>query len=280
MKFMFGVLAGVMVASAGADPMVFSTRVGRFEVHTLVENRGQGRSSLLIGADEGMLRRYVPDGTYPSQINAFLIKDANRVILVDTAMGGALFENMRSLGVSPDQIDAILLTHLHGDHFGGLQRDGRALFSKAVIYLAEQERDYWTRTNVNQGAVASLAPYGSRVRTFRPGELGSRLTELLPGITAIASFGHTPGHTMFLLESDGQRLLFWGDIMHSQNIQFPIPDVAITFDTNPALAVAARKRVLDYVSSNKILVAGAHLLYPSIGTITVDGSGYRFDPLR
>jgi glyoxylase-like metal-dependent hydrolase (beta-lactamase superfamily II) len=271
-------LSAIAAGSFGAESAIFTYKVGRFEVHMLVENRGPGRPSVLIGADEGALGRYLPNGSYQSETNTFLIRTPDRLILVDTGFGTTLFESMKTLGVQPDQVDAVLLTHLHGDHIGGLAKDGKALFSKARVYLAEQEREYWTKTNPNPGAAAALAPYGSRITTFNPGDLGALLQEIIPGITPIAAFGHTPGHTMFMVDSEGKKLLIWGDLMHVQDIQFPLPEISVSYDTDPAAAAAVRKRVLEYAARSRIPIAGMHLVYPAIGTVTVQSVGYRLTP--
>jgi glyoxylase-like metal-dependent hydrolase (beta-lactamase superfamily II) len=286
----------------------------------LVETRRQSPPSILIGADEALLRRFMPGGTYLAATNAFLIRHRatgksnpdlratsssgserniaappgkssldsratsfasqnivpDRIVLVDTGFGGAIFDHLRALGVSPDAVDAVLLTHLHGDHTGGLQHGGAARFPNATVYLAEQERDYWTRVNVNPGAVAALAPYAGRMHTFQPGTLGSGAEELLPGITPIAAFGHTPGHTAYLLESRGSEFLIWGDLIHVEDIQFPAPDISVTYDTDPLAAAAVRKQFLAYVAEHRIPVGGMHLAYPAIGTVTAEGEGYRF----
>ncbi|MDR3170843.1 MAG: MBL fold metallo-hydrolase [Treponema sp.] len=275
---MCGVLFGAAIAVA-ADPMVFTYKVGGFEVYMLVENRGQGRSSILIGVNDAQLKQYVPGGTYQSETNTFLIRTPDRIILVDTGFGSTLFESMGVLGIKPEQVDTVLLTHLHGDHIGGLQKNGQALFPKAEVYLAHQEREYWTRTNVNQAAVAALAPYGSRVHTFLPGDLGAA-GELLPGITPIAAFGHTPGHTLYLVTSAGKKLLIWGDLMHVQGIQFPLPGISVSYDTDPAAAAAIRRRVLEYAAQNSIPVGGMHLNYPAVGTVRAEGDGFGFRPLN
>jgi glyoxylase-like metal-dependent hydrolase (beta-lactamase superfamily II) len=272
------VLLSLMAVNAlGADTNVFSYRLGRFDVYTLVESRGPGRDSILIGAGPDVVKRYL-GASFQSETNTFLIRTPDRTILVDTGFGTTLFESMKTLGISPDTIDAVLLTHLHGDHIGGLQRDGKPLFPNAKVYLARQERDYWTRTTINRNAVSALAAYGANVETFLPGQLGSAMRELLPGITAIAAFGHTPGHTAFQLESEGKRLLIWGDLVHVEGIQFPLPDVSVSYDTDPAAAAAIRGKILAYAASNNIPIAGMHLLYPAIGSVRAQDGGYRFIP--
>jgi glyoxylase-like metal-dependent hydrolase (beta-lactamase superfamily II) len=268
-------LSFMAVNALGADENIFRYRLGRFEVYMLVENRGPGRSSILLGVSDDLVRQYLGE-SFQSEVNTFLIRGPDRTVLVDTGFGTTLFESMNALGISPARIDAVLLTHMHGDHIGGLQRDGKALFPNAKVYLAQQERDYWTSSNINRGAIDALAPY--RVETFLPGELGPVLNELLPGIIPIAAFGHTPGHTVFQLESEGQRLLIWGDLMHVQGIQFPLPETSVSYDTDPAAAAAIRRKLLEYAAANNIPVAGMHLVYPAIGTVRAQGGGFRFIP--
>ncbi|MDR1950248.1 MAG: MBL fold metallo-hydrolase [Spirochaetaceae bacterium] len=277
-----GILCGVFFSAIAAGGFtadnrftalsggIVSGKIGGFEVYMLVENRGQGRPSILIGVDEVLQRRYIPRGSYESETNTFLIRGPDKTIVVDTGFGGAIFDSMKTLGVNPVDVDAVLITHMHGDHIGGLQRDGKALFPKATVYLARQEKEFWVDGNAGGPAAAALAPYGSRVETFLPGELGAALRELLPGISPIAAFGHTPGHTVFLVESGGQKLLIWGDLMHVQAIQFPRPDISVTYDTDPAAAAVIRRRILEYAAANSIPVAGMHLVYPAIGAVRAD----------
>jgi glyoxylase-like metal-dependent hydrolase (beta-lactamase superfamily II) len=270
---LYGVLFGAMAVNGfSAAPEIFSWKTGAFQVDMLVETRGQGRPGILIGVDEARLKQYFPEGSYPSETNTFLIRGGGRTILVDTGFGGALFEALSGLGLKPEDVDAVLLTHLHGDHIGGLSKDGKALFPRARVYLARQEREA-APPNARQ----ALAPYGDRVETFEPSPLGAA-AELLPGIKAVAAFGHTPGHTGFLLESDGEGLFIWGDLMHVQGIQFPLPDIAVSYDSDPAAAVAVRREILNYAAERGIPVGGMHLQYPAIGRVEKAGEGFRFIP--
>jgi glyoxylase-like metal-dependent hydrolase (beta-lactamase superfamily II) len=271
-----GVLFGaVAVNGFSADPPFFSWKTGAFQVHMLVENRGQGRPQILIGASAAQLELYFPGGTYQSETNTFLIRGPNTTVLIDTGFGGALFEALRLLRVEPAEVDAILLTHLHGDHTGGLSKGGAALFPNARVYLARQEF-LSAQANTRQ----LLAPYGNRVETFDPSPLGAPAPELLPGIRAIAAFGHTPGHTAYLIESGGEQLIIWGDLMHVQGIQFPLPDIAVSYDTDAAAAIASRRAILEYAARYRIPIGGMHLEYPAIGAVEKAGEGFRFIPAR
>jgi len=278
----FSLLMGAITAGGFASETdgIFTYKVGNFEVSMLVETQREGNAGILIGVDEAFLRQYIPESGFMHSTNTFLIKTPKQNILVDTGFGGAVFDKMKKLGVEPDNVDAVLLTHMHGDHIGGLQKDGKALFSKAKIYVSSKDREYFTKTNVNAGAVAALAPYGSRVVTFEPGEFGARIRDLLPGIKPIAAYGHTPGHTVFLVEDGRGKLLIAGDFLHVALVQFPAPDVSASYDVDPKLAAAARRQIMDYAAKNKIPVGGMHVVYPAVGNVEAAGNGFKFAPLN
>ena len=246
----------------------------------LVEAERSGNAGILVGADNELLSRYIPKAGFKHTANAFLIKTGDKNILIDTGTGvnGIIIDKIKKLGAPPEKIDAILITHLHADHFGSLQKDGKANFPNAKIYLSAKELEYFTKINVNEGAVAALAPYGSRVLTFEPGVLGSKNAELLPGITAIAAYGHTPGHTAFLVENGKDKLLIAGDFLHVALVQFARPDISASYDMDGNMAAASRKQILDYAAKNKIPVGGMHVVYPGVGKVEAEGDGYRFIP--
>jgi len=265
---------------AGDSDGIYSMKVGQYEVYILVESERDGNTSILVGADEAVLKRYIPAEGFKHTANAVLIKAPKQNILIDTGtgMGGIIVEKIKKLGVQPENIDAVLITHLHGDHFGSLQKDGAAVFSKAKVYLSAKELEYFTKTQVNQGAVAALKPYGNKVTTFEPGELGKKLKEIVPGISPIAAYGHTPGHTLYLIENKNEKLLIIGDLLHIALVQFPVPEISATYDMDQKAAATVRRQVLDYAAKNKIPVAGMHIVYPGTGNVSVDGSGFKFSP--
>jgi glyoxylase-like metal-dependent hydrolase (beta-lactamase superfamily II) len=263
-----------LASAAGASDDVFTMRVGDLEVSMLSEAQRKGGLDILIGASSSDIERFIPGGEYPNAVAVYMIRSPKGVILVDTGYGTNLARNMKSLGVSPGDVKDLLITHSHGDHIGGLLKDSARAFPNARIHVSKAEYD-WSSSMRD-----ALGKYGSAVNLITPGAIGGG-TEVLPGVTAIAAYGHTPGHTMFMFESKGERLLFWGDLTHAMAIQMPRPGVSVRYDSDPVKAAEARKSVLEYVSMNKIPVAGAHIAYPGIGDIAADrenSGGYKFTP--
>jgi glyoxylase-like metal-dependent hydrolase (beta-lactamase superfamily II) len=286
MGFVMGAMTAAGCATGGQTLVqtdiegVFAYRVGEIEVFMLVEAERDGNTGILIGASEELFGRYIPAEGFRHTANAFLVKARGQNILIDTGTGagGIIVDKIQKLGVSPQQVNAVFITHLHGDHFGSLQRDGTATFPNATIYVAARDIEYFTQTNVNQGAVAALAPYDGKITAFEPAELGAALTEILPGIYPIAAFGHTPGHTLYLIQSGNDRLLIIGDLLHVALVQFAHPEISATFDVDPAAAAITRRQVLDFAAQNRIPIGGIHIVYPGIGTVDKEGEGFQFTP--
>jgi glyoxylase-like metal-dependent hydrolase (beta-lactamase superfamily II) len=127
-------------------------------------------------------------------------------------------------------------------------------------------------------ARAIFTAYKDKLTIFTPNEIG-RATELIPGVRGVAAYGHTPGHVGYMIESEGLKLFFWGDLTHAMAIQMPFPEVAVTYDTDPVKAVASRQNLLKHLADNKIAIAGAHLAFPGMGDIRKNEStGYNFFP--
>ena len=262
----------------------YTYKVGLFDITLLAESQGQGNKGILIDATPEMMQECAPDGTFPNAMNAFLVKTPDMNVLVDAGLGIKLFANLESSGVKANQIDVVLITHMHGDHIGGMLKDGEVMFPNAKVYIGKAEHDYWMNAEGNRSQQAKdvIATYKDKLVLFQPGEIGSKAKDVIPGFTPFAAFGHTPGHTIFQVESDGEKLLIWADLTHAMALQMPYPQVAVTYDTDPAMAIASRVQTLEYVAKNNIPIAGMHIAFPAMGMITKDvsGKGYRFKPFK
>jgi len=267
-----------VIASAQVPPNVFTYKLGAIEVCLLSEGQGTGNSKIFVGATPEMIQKCLPEGTYPNSCNAFLVRMPGKNVLVDAGYGRNLFDNLKSLGVAPEQVDAVLITHVHGDHLGGMLIDDKAAFPKAELYISAAEHEFSAN---NAGARKVIEAYQSRLRLFQPKEIDAQPDLLFAGIRAVAAFGHTPGHTLYMIESGNEKLLIWGDLTHAMAIQMPYPQVAMTYDVNNATAIAARQKVLEYVAANKISVAGMHTAFPGMGKLEkVSDGGYKFTPFQ
>jgi len=259
---------------------VFKTQIGEYTVYTLSEGQRQGNTRILKNTTDEIIKQTAPDGTYPSATNCFLIQSANgkNNTLIDAGTNATkLLENLASIGVKPEDITEILITHTHGDHIGGLMKDGKFAFPNATIFISEKEHNYCIEKE-NKSYIAVTEAY--KIKTIEPNKLNKITNSVLPDIFAIESYGHTPGHTVYLLNlKKNNKLLIWGDLTHAMAVQMPYPKVAVTYDTNPDEAVVSRLKILDYVAKNKISVAGMHIAYPAIGKITQKGEGFEFVPM-
>jgi len=281
------IFLGVLFVTAlfgafGTEPEgVFTYKVGQIEIFMMVEAQRDGNIAIIPRAYTEIARRYIPETGFRHSTNAFLVKTPEYNILIDagTGAGDVLLNKIRQIGLEPDQIDVVLITHLHADHFGGLQRDGRAVFPNAKIYISEREYDHFIRITASERAITALAPYGDNVITFDPAPLGAETTELFPGISPAANYGHTPGHTVYLIECDGQKLIIAGDFLHVALVQFAHPEIAATFDMNIAAAAISRRQLLNYAARNQIPIGGMHIVYPGIVTLEAHKTGYRFTPV-
>ena len=272
----------IVVASAQESPNVFTYKLGAFEVCLLSEGQGTGNSNIFVGATPEMIQKCLPQGTFLIATNAFLVRMPGKIVLVDAGYGRNLFDNLKSFGVAPEQVDAVLITHVHGDHLGGMLINDRAAFSKAELYISKAEHDYCMNGDArNAGARKVIEAYQSRLRLFQPKEIDAQPDVLFAGIRAVAAFGHTPGHTLYMVESGSEKLLIWGDLTHAMAIQMPYPQVAMTYDTNTEMAIAARKKALEYVAVNHIPVAGMHTAFPGMGKLEkASDGGYKYTPFQ
>lgn len=252
----------------------FRLTVGEYEVYILNEGGGDGETNLLIDAPTKVLEKYAPKGTFPIATHTVLVRGKGSTILIDTGYGILLFENLKKLGVAPEDVDRVLLTHMHGDHTGGMFRDGMKAFPNAEVFLSGKEYAYWTEAS-DAGALKVLSEYGEKLTIVEPSAVGSDTGD---GIFPLAAYGHTPGHIMYLLQDRGERLLVWGDVTHAMAVQMPHPEISFTYDVDPDMARTSRLEVLEYVTREGIPVIGMHIPVPGTGRVNRSGTGYIFQP--
>lgn len=227
-------------------------------------------------------------------INAFLINTGSKLILVDSGAGslyggccGHLIENLRAAGYAPEQVDEIYLTHLHADHVGGVAPNGKIAFPNAIVRVSQTDADYWLKDaneaaapellkSMFEGAKASLKPYidAGRFKPFTYGE------ELSPGIKPIASPGHTPGHSFFEVESNGAKLLLWGDIVHVGAVQFPDPAVTVAYDSDAEMAESERLAIFADGAQKGYWIGAAHISFPGLGHVKAKDGHFFWIPVN
>jgi glyoxylase-like metal-dependent hydrolase (beta-lactamase superfamily II) len=278
-------------------PGYYRTMLGDFEVTVLNDGTLSLPASILTNTSEAetekALARTFQKSPFDAAVNAFLINTGTKLVLIDTGCGslmgptaGNLLTNLKAAGYRPEQIDEVYLTHMHPDHAGGLMAEGKLAFPNAVVRASQRDADFWlSEANMNnspagmkdffKGAMASVNPYIAAGK-FKPFD-GD--TQLMPGIEVIAAPGHTPGHSIYSIESQGQKLVLWGDLMHVAAVQFHEPTVTIQFDVDSKSAAMQRQQAYADAAKGGYLVGAAHLAFPALGHLRSDVKGYTWVPV-
>lgn len=243
---------------------------------------------------ENMFMPLTADGVQTA-VNAYLVKQGDQFTLIDSGAAqcfgeglGHIVENLRKSGVQPEQINQIFVTHLHPDHACGVTTpEGKMAFPNATLYAPQEDAQYWLGDKIMQSANPhdqmyfkaarqTVKPYqeAGQFKTFAKGE------SPVKGIETVDEFGHSPGMTGYLIGSGDNRLLVWGDIIHSHSIQLKNPNISVEVDTDSKAAIKTRKRILNLVEQEKLWVAAAHLPFPGVGHIVKEDKGYRWLPVE
>lgn len=275
----------------------YRLKIGSVAVTALSDGTIPLDTKILTNTKGHPVAKLLKDGyigtTIDASINAFLIETAGRFILVDAGTGelygptlNKLPASLRAIGLEPAQITDILLTHVHTDHSGGLMDGTTRVFPNAVIHVERKEVDYWLSAQALAQAPESQKQYFEQARSkmgpyVDAGQVKpfDGAVELFPGIRSVPAPGHTPGHTFYSLESEGEKIMFWGDVLHVAEVQLPAPGVTIQYDVNPQEAAAARRRAFADAAAKGYLVAPAHYSFPGVGHVRKVSDGYRFVPL-
>ena len=281
-------------------PGFYRLRVGDLEVTALYDGTGVIDPHWLNGTKEAMdgVAKALHEDPHLLDVvdTGFLVNTGKQLILVDAGAGGwwgggalgRLAASLRSAGYTPEEVDVVLVTHLHADHVGGLTtQDGNRVFPNAEVYVAKAESDFWLSPEIAakapkdaqpffQSAQAIAAPYikAGKWHTFSGSE------PIVDGMQVVPLPGHTPGHTGYEFSSKGKTILFWGDTIHAQRVQLQRPDVTVVFDTDPTAAAATRQQLLAKLAREDVLIAAPHSsLFPALGRLRKEESAYSWVPV-
>ncbi|ACC97851.1 Beta-lactamase domain protein [Elusimicrobium minutum Pei191] len=277
-KIMFGVLfLAALPAFAAQDFLKYD--IGSYKFYAMINNTGAISDVLIGNKDKITFDKYKAAGWNANAINYFLLDTGTQKILFDTglplARGGKVLERLEAIGVKPQDISIICLTHMHMDHIGGMLDDeGKKVFPNAKVFLSKEEAEYWNNPNNDSSSFKSakkvLEVYGESIIKF------PQKQKITDGVTSVPLFGHTPGHTGFIIENKGKKLVILGDVIHA-NIQFVNPDIYLTYDVDPKTAMKTRKLVLKKAAAEGVDITGMHIAPPSVGKIKKTGKGYLFE---
>ncbi|RJE85487.1 MBL fold metallo-hydrolase [Paracoccus onubensis] len=301
-----GLLAALPSAAFAKAPLTgtqapgfYRMRLGDLEITALSDGTValpmaqiyQGLSAADIGA---YLKGHFINEKSEVSVNAYLVNTEERLVLIDAGTGdimgpslGKLVANIEAAGYRADQIDDVILTHVHADHSGGLTTaDGARIYENAVLHVNATEAAFWLEASPEAVADTTLGPQIVQAHAnIDPYIAADRFSTFdndaspLPGIGSVHRPGHTPGHSAIVLKSDGEKLVIWGDIAHGDALQFDQPEVTVSFDVDQPRAAATRALAFAEAADQAYLVAGAHHAFPGIGHIRRDDTNYDWVPL-
>lgn len=285
------------------QPTIYRFKLGGFEVATIMDSKviRPGLTPSFGGeqsADEvkalAKANRIDAD-RYEHPFTPVVVNTGKQLVLFDTGNGslrdeveqmkgrlpaGNLVARLAEAGYQPEDIDVVVITHGHPDHIGGLTKGGQPVFSKARYVFGVADFDFWKKgENVREARklnrevyVKICLPLADRSTFIKPGDA------VVPGITAVDAFGHSPGLMAFHIESDGKRLLNWADTCNHYAVSIQRPDIHLDVDDDKEKAAATRKRILDMVATEQIPVVGYHMPFPGAGYVERAGGSYRWAP--
>ena len=280
-------------------PAFYRFKLGAIEATVVSDGplpMGEPKPDIFVGLSKDEFGKALTDNFLPTdnvvlEQNALVVNTGDRVALFDTGMGtskmlgpdtGRLIANLKAAGIAAGDIDAVALTHAHPDHCFGLMTDaGARLFPNAQIYMAQADLEFWTdegklSNDMLKGFVAGarqqLLPNRDRMVFVKDGE------EFLPGVQAMSAPGHTVGHTVYIVTSQGKTLCNAGDIAHHHVIASERPRLEFTYDTDGKQAVASRLRVFDMLAAQRIPFVAYHFTWPGLGYLAKRGEAFRYFP--
>jgi glyoxylase-like metal-dependent hydrolase (beta-lactamase superfamily II) len=288
-------------AASPTNSGVYHFNVGSFKAATISDGILMFPSASVVPqtspteVQQALSTDFLDPENFVGYTNILYLNTGTHKVLIDTGAGtsfiptlGRLSSNLEAAGISPAEIDTVLITHAHIDHVGGLTKaDNTLAFPNAKYYISQAEWDFWTDPNVSLplfrmgeeekqqtigAAKKFLGAIGDRVSFFAAG------SEIIPGITAVDVAGHTPGQSAYLIRSGDAELMVTADVFFSDPLNLEHPDWEVVFDTDPAAAVATRKRVLQQLTDERKQVLAYHMAFPGLGHISAEEGHYEWKP--
>lgn len=282
--------------SIALPPQTKSFKIGKFAVSTIRDGKmviekpnetfGTNQKPEDVAAE--LQASMLPTDRFVNSFAPTLVDTGTDVVLFDTGLGegarangnGQLLAGLQSLGYDPGQVTLVVISHMHGDHIGGLMEGGKPAFPNARYAAGQVEYDFWRDTaregtpaeNGHKGVLKNVVPLADKITFVKEG------SEIAPGIVAHEAFGHSPGHLVFRLESEGKGMFVTADTANHFVLSLQHPDWEVRFDMDKAKAAASRRKVFDMVASEKLPFVGYHMPYPAVGYVEKSGDGYRFVP--
>jgi glyoxylase-like metal-dependent hydrolase (beta-lactamase superfamily II) len=274
-----------------ATPTFNRVKVGDFEVTMMLDAaRTMDGPHPIFGEDqeaaavsELLAANHLPSDKMVNGFTPVIVNTGSELVLFDTGLGGdngSLTAQLASAGYSPEQVDIVVLTHMHPDHIGGLMTNGAPTYPNARYVTGQTEFDFWTHEDRLSGPTERVA----RLVQTNVKPLAEKMTfvgghkEVVPGILGLDTPGHTPGHMSFHLSSAGKQLLIWGDIANHFVVSIQRPDWHVRYDMDKEKAAATRKTMFDLIIAEKIPVTGYHMPFPALGYLETAGESYRWVP--
>ena len=247
----------------------------------------------LAEVQQSLRDNFLPTDTLPIPFTVTVVDTGRALVVFDTGFGpgvvptaSSFFSNLRASGLDPARVTHVVVSHFHGDHITGLADNaGAALFPNAEIVVPETEWKFWTdASNEARSPAFQKQQFPNVAKRFAPYQAQNRIrqiadgAEAVPGIRAVAAYGHTPGHTAYHIADGNAQMMYVAD---ATNRPVPLalhPDFQIVFDFDPTMAEATRRRIYDRVSADRLLITGFHFPFPATGHMLREAGGYRFIP--